>query len=644
MHKIFSRPQFYPKAILMIASAFLIIFSFHGKTSTTSGHFAKRNVESSVAAVPQNGLNTSVNSQMRILEFEKKFCLYKTNCTILQPMIDYSGRHLMAEHFGIAACAILKNFSTVLTSIMCYLYDIASYENVVQDMMQDTWDFRHCGNKNEFFGAGGQRRIEMAKMQSKLNLWRYYVLTREPMERFISGFLDKCVIKAEAKNKTVPTGTSCYGCKGDLACFIKAQYNSFLVATRGGKPGYSMENEHFAPQTWYCQLGSHFSEYRFFHYSHPTTGQMLDELFDEFEALGVPKRMGDYEDLTFLWLPPHPTSPPDYPILDEEHKIAYGIPQIVAAFIGFPVNIGMLIVAIRRTKDLCSTFFYFILAQLCLLNLIQMQSHMVAAVITLVADTGPKFSMLTIPLGYAACFSSDLLRGVISLHRMTLIAFPHRAKDIPKWVFMTILIFDIFLFFFVAIKFYTPQGAAYFSPRQLLFLKFDKIWIFSQITNQIRICCNYISLVAGALSYAVITPLLLFHKRKLKKADYTITIQLFVTFCCSIICFVGWEVVLPWADDSTPTTAVLINFISQLLWVLQCSQEPAVLFIFNKSLRRDLRDTFFGVPLGRMQHLTVSMDTSSRHTSGPNVFQKASAQQHTIQAWKGNTNLKRPSQ
>ncbi|CAJ0557866.1 unnamed protein product, partial [Mesorhabditis spiculigera] len=295
--------------------------------------------------------------------------------------------------------------------------------------------------------------------------------------------------------------------------------------------------------------------------------------------------MGDYEDLTFLWLPPHPTSPPDYPILDEEHKIAYGIPQIVAAFIGFPVNIGMLIVALRRTKDLCSTFFYFILAQLCLLNLIQMQSHMVAAIITLVADTGPKFSMLTIPLGYAACFSSDLLRGVISLHRMTLIAFPHRAKDIPKWVFMTILIFDIFLFFFVAIKFYTPQGAAYFSPRQLLFLKFDKIWIFSQITNQIRICCNYISLVAGALSYAVITPLLLFHKRKLKKADYTITIQLFVTFCCSIICFVGWEVVLPWADDSTPTTAVLINFISQLLWVLQCSQEPAVLFIFNNEHR-----------------------------------------------------------
>ncbi|CAJ0557867.1 unnamed protein product, partial [Mesorhabditis spiculigera] len=199
----------------------------------------------------------------------------------------------MAERFGIAACAILKNFSTVLTSIMCYLYDIASYENFVQDMMQDTWDFRHCGNKNEFFGAGGQRRIEMAKMQSKLNLWRYYVLTREPMERFISGFLDKCVIKAKAKNKTVPTGTSCYGCKGDLACFIKAQYNSFLVATRGGKPGYSMENEHFAPQTWYCQLGSHFSEYRFFHYSHPTTGQMLDELFDEFEALGVPKRVGD---------------------------------------------------------------------------------------------------------------------------------------------------------------------------------------------------------------------------------------------------------------------------------------------------------------------------------------------------------------
>ncbi|CAJ0962278.1 unnamed protein product, partial [Mesorhabditis belari] len=234
-------------------------------------------------------------------------------------------------------------------------------------------------------------------------------------------------------------------------------------------------------------------------------------------------------DLSWLWFPPHPTSPPEYPPLDLAHKLGYGLPQLFAALMGFPINAGMLIVALRHTTDLQNTFFYYVLAQLCVLNLIQMISHTMAAVVTLVADDGPPFSILTIATGYAACFASDLLRGVIALHRMILVAFPYTSKNVPRAFYLLILFCDFFLFLFVTVKDYIPNGAAYFSPHELL-----------------------------------------------------------VTFCCSVCCFVGWEVVLPYADGSTPTGAVAINFVSQLLWVLQCSQEPGVLFIFNRSLRGEL--------------------------------------------------------
>ncbi|CAJ0962415.1 unnamed protein product, partial [Mesorhabditis belari] len=297
MH-IISRSHIYTRGALLGVTLFIILFGFYGipeRGSYQEGEKMREERETvQQLKLPDqlgasNGINRTVNSRLKILEIEKKYCYKRNNCTLLQPLLDYSGRHLIAPDFGIAACAILKNFSTVLTSIMCYLFNIQSYETSVKDMMNDTWNYRHCGRQNEFFGMTGARTVEMKKMQSQLSLWRYYVITRDPMERFISGFLDKCIQERLNNPAQFAGRTPCYGCGDNLKCFLETQYKKYEPAIRGMKPGYGMESEHFAPQNWYCQLRTHYAEYQFYHYSRPTTAQLLDQLTTEFELLGVPK-------------------------------------------------------------------------------------------------------------------------------------------------------------------------------------------------------------------------------------------------------------------------------------------------------------------------------------------------------------------
>lgn len=83
-------------------------------------------------------------------------------------------------------------------------------------------------------------------------------------------------------------------------------------------------------------------------------------------------------------------------------------------------------------------------------------------------------------------------------------------------------------------------------------------------------------------------------------ASPSLSIQLFVIFCCSVACFVGWEVILPIYGD-----IVVVHFFSQLLWTLQSSQEATVLFIFNKYV------SFF-----RTKHKTILQKSTRRYVKG----------------------------
>uniref|UniRef100_A0A0K0F3C0 Carbohydrate sulfotransferase n=1 Tax=Strongyloides venezuelensis TaxID=75913 RepID=A0A0K0F3C0_STRVS len=100
------------------------------------------------------------------------------------------------------------------------------------------------------------------------NPWIYLMIIRNPIDRFISGFLDRC------DNDRIDTSDPqmCYGCNRSLSCAINKVYER-MSALFFDK--YSLKKNpddyHFFPQTWRCNLEEQFNLFTFLNYSQPTT-------------------------------------------------------------------------------------------------------------------------------------------------------------------------------------------------------------------------------------------------------------------------------------------------------------------------------------------------------------------------------------
>lgn len=79
----------------------------------------------------------------------------------------------------------------------------------------------------------------------ELRDWVHFTVTRDPVDRFISGFVDKCV-----NEKTwLEHPSRCNGCKTNLTCFTEKQYDRLLRLSKGANLN-SFDDRHFAPQSW----------------------------------------------------------------------------------------------------------------------------------------------------------------------------------------------------------------------------------------------------------------------------------------------------------------------------------------------------------------------------------------------------------
>ncbi|CAJ0935903.1 unnamed protein product, partial [Mesorhabditis belari] len=227
----------------------------------------------------------------RALKYEEIFCSDEKDCELLKPFYNFETRHMLAPKYGISTCVIYKNFSTVFTSIICYLFDAIAYKKEVPDMMKDTYFNRRCQLHNEVHGFGIKKEFK----SERGNRWRNYVILREPEERFVSAFVDKCIFaKKQPEAHYYERVNPCYGCETNITCFIEKQYESLRAIANGTKQSaHTVEDAHFAPQTWHCEMKEFFTDYTFLKYTPSKTSALLDELFAEFEFFGVPRNITD---------------------------------------------------------------------------------------------------------------------------------------------------------------------------------------------------------------------------------------------------------------------------------------------------------------------------------------------------------------
>lgn len=122
------------------------------------------------------------------------------NSTVARPFIKFKSHYRIAPHYSLSACTIEKAMSTILQNIFCYLYHPVGFVTNNRTISSDFWGTKYCSpkdfvltliysyckDKNEIWSLQ-EKRIVVPFMPTTI------FIVRSPVQRFLSGFVDKCI-------------------------------------------------------------------------------------------------------------------------------------------------------------------------------------------------------------------------------------------------------------------------------------------------------------------------------------------------------------------------------------------------------------------------------------------------------------------
>ncbi|CAL2049795.1 unnamed protein product [Caenorhabditis brenneri] len=210
----------------------------------------------------------------------KALCKQKSTCAPHNRRYETMLR--VSPQYKMVNCVVQKSMSTMMTGTMCYLYNETSYEESGR-----TFDDEFCKDKNEFYSVNDVRdafNISYVKTD-----WSFSMITRDPIDRFVSGYVDRCV-RLLQKNAT----SQCNGCGLNMTCFIESEYKHLMEISFKRRTRRTMEDAHFFPQVWHCDLNEEMEFYEFIQYSSNAEDRMMPQLKDLMQRQKVPRRSIDF--------------------------------------------------------------------------------------------------------------------------------------------------------------------------------------------------------------------------------------------------------------------------------------------------------------------------------------------------------------
>uniref|UniRef100_A0A0N5BG26 Sulfotransfer_1 domain-containing protein n=1 Tax=Strongyloides papillosus TaxID=174720 RepID=A0A0N5BG26_STREA len=158
--------------------------------------------------------------------------------------------YFVAPRYKLATCAVHKSFSAMLTSILCYLNMEKKFLKRYNHLADFKFNHRTCVTKKN---SNLKSFSELIKIHSKgdevnfLKTWKVIMVVRNPIERFISGFVHLCYTHKIRHFKKF-----CLGCGRNFKCFVYKLYNILTSGYISAIHGYSQMKAHFYPQTMQC--------------------------------------------------------------------------------------------------------------------------------------------------------------------------------------------------------------------------------------------------------------------------------------------------------------------------------------------------------------------------------------------------------
>ncbi|KAK6752077.1 hypothetical protein RB195_003477 [Necator americanus] len=162
--------------------------------------------------------------------------------------------------------------STVMSAIFCFLIREKEFIDAGRSILREYSDIRLCEGRNEFQSINAMQR-ELHLSDQDMDRWRFTVVTREPVDRFLSGFIDRCIRVSD----------SCFGCGTNMTCFLEEEYKRALEYAFDDKfsllkPSLTLEDLHIFPLNWRCNMEEFYGKYEFIRYSNDPGGTLLADL------------------------------------------------------------------------------------------------------------------------------------------------------------------------------------------------------------------------------------------------------------------------------------------------------------------------------------------------------------------------------
>ncbi|KAL6737713.1 hypothetical protein Aduo_011332 [Ancylostoma duodenale] len=208
------------------------------------------------------------------------------NASCVQPFARIRPLIVAAPNYHMMSCIIQKSMSTVMSAIFCYLSREKEFISAGRNILREMSDIGLCQDENRFKTVDGM--LQSLNIDN-LSDWRFTMITREPVDRFLSGFIDRCL----------RVGDDCFGCGSNMTCFLENEYaraQEYAQAEqmKVEKPHLTMEDIHVFPQNWRCNMRKYFNKYEFIRYSNDPSGTLLEDLTNLLRTQNVSESSIDY--------------------------------------------------------------------------------------------------------------------------------------------------------------------------------------------------------------------------------------------------------------------------------------------------------------------------------------------------------------
>uniref|UniRef100_A0A0K0E6T2 Sulfotransferase domain-containing protein n=1 Tax=Strongyloides stercoralis TaxID=6248 RepID=A0A0K0E6T2_STRER len=210
-------------------------------------------IDNAIKYFPKNDflINNTIQSMSNYCLSKNKPCLE----AFKNIQEDFVRKVIIAPHYKMASCIMPKCMSTVTSKIFSYLYDSDKY-------LKFDWKMNGVSSShhiNDFSDMENFISNIFGSSKNSLENWQLSVFIREPLDRFISAFIDKCYLEKGILPLGLfyPGSELCYGCNRNMSCYLTKQYTRSVLYSKSLQKVVGYEDQHTFPQNWFCNFGEY---------------------------------------------------------------------------------------------------------------------------------------------------------------------------------------------------------------------------------------------------------------------------------------------------------------------------------------------------------------------------------------------------